>query len=224
MSYYARVEPIRPRMRFSAIEIRQILIAVAVMTVAFALVQIGGVFGIELSLRQLGGVFVPYVLLGSFIAVVTAFLLHELAHKVVAQRYGCFAEFRYYPMGLALGLLTAAAGFIFAAPGAVVISGPVTPRQHVRISAAGPGTNIALAALFIGLSFGFGLRGTLTTIRAFFGPVAFVNLFLGGFNLIPFPPLDGSKVFAVHKPLWAAMIATIVALYVIGSRLGVFVL
>lgn len=225
MSYYVRIEPPgrRRAMRFSSIEVRQILIAVTALTIAFALALGGGLAGVGFLFGSAeGAIALLIVLAASFVAVVTAFLLHELAHKAVAQRYGCAAEFRYYPMGLVLGLLTAAFGFIFAAPGAVVIAGSVTARQNVRISAAGPGTNLGLAALFIALAVGLGMAGRgLTDVAAsFVRIVAFVNVFLGGFNLIPFPPLDGSKIFAFDKVLWVMMIVALVAVGATGFYLG----
>lgn len=211
-------------MRFSSQEVVQIFVAVAALTLAFALVLAGGLARIDALIRSGGPLLLLFVIGASFIAVVTAFLLHELAHKALAQRYGCFAEFRYYPMGLLLGILTAAFGFIFAAPGAVMISGPVNPRQHVRISAVGPGTNLVVAVLFVGLAVAIGATGSLTAdlTSILVSTVAFVNLFLGGFNLIPFPPLDGSKIFAFDKPLWVGMVVLLALVYVGGRSVGVF--
>src|SRR6266540_1747740 len=137
-------------MRFSGSELTQIIVAVAALTLAFTIAQIGGVYAIGFTGRSLE--LLGLIALASFVAVITAFLLHELAHKALAQRYGCHAEFRAFPMGLLLGILTAAFGFLFAAPGAVMISGSVSPRQNARISAAGPGTNFVLAATFFGLA------------------------------------------------------------------------
>jgi len=209
-------------MRFSGFEIRQILIAVAAMTLAFALVFLGGVYGLS-DIRFLGPVGLALVFGSSFVAVVTAFLLHELAHKAVAQRYGCFAEFRAYPMGLVLGIITAAMGFLFAAPGAVMVSGAVNGRQNARISAAGPGTNLALGAGFIGVAILLGVSADPIANAAsyFVGNIAFVNLFLGGFNLVPFPPLDGSKILASDRVLWVALVVTLVALGYGGWTAGV---
>ena len=87
----------------------------------------------------------------SFIAVGTAFIFHELAHRQVAKHFGCHAEFRAWKIGLiasiALPLLTMGR-FLFAAPGAVYIYGPhITRKQNGLISLAGPATNIVLAVL-----------------------------------------------------------------------------
>jgi Zn-dependent protease len=211
-------------MRFSPFEVKHILLAVGAMTLAFSFATVGGIYAFLGALDEGGPVLIGIIVLSSFVAVITAFLLHELMHKRVAQRYGCYAEFRAYPMGLLLGVFTAAFGFMFAAPGAVMVSGQVSSRQHVRISAAGPATNLVLGAAFVGLAFLLGatLNPLASLVSYFVASIAFVNLFLGFFNLIPFPPLDGSKIFAFDKPLWVAMIAATAALYAVGWYVGVF--
>lgn len=223
MSAWATVRPDRG-LRFSGEEIRQILVAVGAMTLAFMFALVGGIRGVENAWRDSGGVGILILLVASFVAVVTAFLLHELAHKVVAQRYGCFAEFRYSLMGLAIGVLTGAFGFLFAMPGAVMISGHVDARQNVRISAAGPGTNLSIAAAFTAVAYvlGFSKLALADVVSFLVGTIAFVNLFLGFFNLLPFPPLDGSKIFASNKPVWGAMLGVTAALYFAGNYLRVF--
>jgi len=60
------------------------------------------------------------------IGVGSGFLLHELAHKFTAQRYGFVADYEASPIGLllAIGLsIFTNGGFVFAAPGAVMIRG-----------------------------------------------------------------------------------------------------
>jgi Zn-dependent protease len=64
------------------------------------------------------------------IGVGTGFLLHELAHKFTAQRYGFVADYEASPMGLvlAIGLSIFTNGsFVFAAPGAIMIHGKKVP-------------------------------------------------------------------------------------------------
>ena len=63
------------------------------------------------------------------------------------------------------------------------------------VAFAGPGVNIILALIF-GLAirlFGTQLDPALLTA---FGTIAYVNMLLALFNLIPIPPLDGSKVLS----------------------------
>lgn len=211
-------------MRFSRVEIVQILVAVAAMTLAFTMALAGGALRLVELARSDGALPIAFLVVASFVAVFSAFLLHELAHKAVAQRYGCLAEFRYSLQGLALGIVTATLGLMFAAPGAVVIAGNVNARQNVRISAAGPGTNLTVAIVFIAIAF---LLGSSTSAVAnlgslLIGTVAFVNVFLGVFNLLPFPPLDGFKIFTLNRPLWIAMLVSAIALFFVGSFLGVF--
>jgi Zn-dependent protease len=85
------------------------------------------------------------------------FLFHELAHKFVAQRYGCFAEFRSFDNMLLLALIMSFFGFIFAAPGAVMIAGHLTRSQNGKISAAGPTMNILVSLFFLPLIFSSGI-------------------------------------------------------------------
>src|SRR3989338_9385534 len=88
----------------------------------------------------------------SAMTVGAGFLLHELGHKVTAQKYGCFAEFRSFDNMLILAIAMSFFGFIFAAPGAVIISGHVSKRRNGKISAAGPLVNLTLALVFLFLS------------------------------------------------------------------------
>lgn len=59
------------------------------------------------------------------------------------------------------------------------------------VAVAGSATNLLLAVIF-GLIVRYGaLAGFDATALSLAADIAFVNLFLGLFNLIPFPPLDG---------------------------------
>ncbi len=136
------------------------------------------------------------------ITVGLGFLLHELAHKIVALHYGCVAEFRAYSNMLLLMIVLAFFGFVFAAPGAVVIDGPVGIRRNGKISAAGPATNIVLAFLFLGLA-----KSTSSSLGISIGNYGFmINSWLALFNLIPIWNLDGRKVLNWSKPVYALMV------------------
>jgi Zn-dependent protease len=69
-----------------------------------------------------------------------------------------------------------------------------------KIAAAGPLSNFLLAAvfgIFVRLAMAAGVSANLVT---FFAIVVIINLALGIFNLIPIPPLDGSKVLFAFLP------------------------
>jgi Zn-dependent protease len=77
-------------------------------------------------------------------------VLHELAHKFTAMRFGYWAEFRKDNQMLLIAVVLAAlAGVVFAAPGATVVYGDrIGRRENGLISAAGPATSLALALGF----------------------------------------------------------------------------
>jgi len=166
-------------------------------SIAFALV-LGG-FSMSYEFAMYLGI--------AFFTVGLGFLLHELAHKVVAQRYGCFAEFRAWNAMLILMLATSVLGIILAAPGAVLISGPVGKRRNGIISVAGPVVNIVLAIAFLFLFFVLPV-GKLVAVNGFT-----INIWLALFNMIPVWNLDGKKVLAWSKPAYFGVLGASLLLF-----------
>lgn len=138
------------------------------------------------------------------LAVGTGFLLHELSHKYVAIHFGAKAEFRAWNTGLLFALAVAFLfRFIFAAPGAVYIYGKnVTLRENGIISVAGPLMNIVIGIIGLGI---MSLYGPSSQIGSVAQIVASINLYLAMFNLLPLFILDGAKVFAWNKLVWALL-------------------
>ncbi len=170
------------KLQFGARELRDLLIAWVVLGLAFAVFFAGG------GRRFLAAD--PLGLFGvSLLSAGVAFLLHELAHKVVAVRFGQLAAFRADYGMLFLALMSAFAGFIFAAPGAVHHRGRLTARQRGLIALAGPVTNLVLAVLFLPLAL---WGGPFLAQVGSYG--VFINLLLAAFNMLPFGPLDGRTV------------------------------
>ena len=162
-----------------------------------------------------GGIFTFKFVLFFAVSLVTAgigFLLHELGHKFVAQHYGCVAEFRAFNQMLYLAVgLAAVIGFIFAAPGAVMISGHITRKENGIISAAGPIVNYVLGVGF--LIAGLFFQGQLIDIVISVGFM--INMWLGLFNMLPFGNFDGRKIYQWNMPVWIAMVAFGIALMVV---------
>lgn len=61
------------------------------------------------------------------------------------------------------------------------------------VAFAGPLSNICIAVVF-GLILRFGFTSLSSPLQQMFALIAYINLILATFNLIPIPPLDGSKI------------------------------
>jgi len=153
----------------------------------------------------------------SAITVGSGFLLHELGHKYVAQRYNAWAEFRSFDRMLLLAILMSFFGFIFAAPGAVFIRGMIDYKRNGKISAAGPLVNYVLALVFGALFF------TGIAPLVYLGMFGFtVNAWLGLFNMIPLGNFDGVKILKWNKLVYGSMVGAGVVLVGLSFNLGLF--
>jgi Zn-dependent protease len=172
------------------------------------------VVGIGLSLFFYQGFFGSWgwIVLTAFSGLLmVSFLTHEIAHKVIAQRRGLWAEFRLTLWGAVITVFSIFLPFKLIAPGAVMISGSANPGEIAKISIAGPITNIVFSSVFLGA----------TLIPNPFSPIIFLlayfNGFIAVFNLIPFGILDGYKIFSWSKRLWAIPFAVSIALTLISA-------
>jgi Zn-dependent protease len=169
------------RFTFSIRELKEMGISAFVLGFVFA-------WYFDKGIPSLGSIF------NALVAVGAAFILHETAHKLAAQKYGCWAEYKMWETGLIIAFFSVILlDIVFAAPGAVYITPGyygITKRENGIISISGPLTNILLALIFHFLNFKLGV---------------IINAWLAFFNMIPFPPLDGSKVIAWSIPNWAAI-------------------
>lgn len=148
------------------------------------------------------------LLLSWIVWIVIAISLHELGHGIAAIRQGDrtpierghmtwnpwihmgpISLIAFAVMGLAWGLM------------------PVDPDRfregrtgEIKVALAGPAVNAILAALCLGLlalTHAIGIEGAALEILATFAWVGvYLNVTLTLFNLIPVPPLDGSRVLA----------------------------
>ncbi len=153
------------------------------------------------------------------------FLLHEMAHKFIAIRFGYWAEFvKDNTMLLIAVVMAAMVGFVFAAPGATVIVSrdgrTLTLKENGIISAAGPAINLVLCVVFAALLF---LVGGVATIKngnilAILGLAGIqINAMLAAFNLLPISILDGRKILA-----WNAVIFIVLIVAAFGTLIASF--
>ncbi len=147
-------------------------------------------------------------------------IMHEVAHGWMASRKGDqTARFmgrltlnpvsHFDALGAAVFLLTSlGTGFIFgwAKPVPVDPRYFKKPKQGMAVTAlAGPVSNLLLAVLFLGIGKVIYLYAPYSEgMNVFFEwclfTVAPMSVGMGLFNLIPIPPLDGSKVLAMFLP------------------------
>ena len=186
--------------RFTKKEIRDLIISFIVIALGFTILYSNGDYS-HITL------IFPVVMIG----VGAGFIFHELGHKFSAMHYGYYAEYELWPTGLLIALVSSFFGFIFAAPGAVVIySNGMEERTNGIISIAGPLVNIALGLIFFIIlgslgNFIYTETGAIVALICVLGTR--INFFLAAFNLLPIPPLDGSKVLSWSVPIWVITFA-----------------
>ena len=195
-------------LEFSEREIRDLVVAWLALGVAFTLLlerQLVAALDLGGQLTSLSPGAVAETLLVSLLTVGVGFLLHELAHKVVAVRFGQVAAFRADYRMLGFAVVGALVGFLFAAPGAVVHRGRITAKQNGLIALAGPVTNLLLAVVFLVPFLAVLAAGTSGFLAEVASRGLQINLLLAGFNMLPFGPLDGRKIRAWSTLVWAVV-------------------
>ena len=201
---------------FSRLEINHLVISMFILTLSFTFALTPFNLRLGFNLYNL-----PYGLTLSFIAITTAFFFHEISHKFMAQKYGLWAEYRMFPQGLLiafiLGLLS---GFVFAAPGAVMFQGGARNYETGRIAMAGPMANIIIALITLPLYlFVFYETEFLGTITGF---ICYINAFLAVFNLLPFGPLDGTKIIRWNATIWIIMLILSITVFTVTISNTIF--
>ena len=181
---------------FSKTEIEHLTQATIAFAIALGLMFSGGLMGALANTNR----FVEY----SFIGLLTftpGFLVHEIAHKIQARKYGCWAEFRASPSGLRFGVILAALiGIVLMAPGAVMVAGNTTREQFGKIALAGPVSNVVLWCIGLVCAVAFGGSDPIIDVLIRFWLIA--NSVLGAFNMLPFGPLDGKKIRTWSVPIF----------------------
>jgi Zn-dependent protease len=165
---------------FTNVELRDMVITVLVLAIVYAFPDIMNFVTVAL----------PIVLI--------SFVLKQFGHKLMARRLNCTTTYKIHPIALVLSFFTllfkSAFGFVsmvvgymetvpykFGRWGIKVVK--LTPYDLGIITLAGLAVNLLLAYTFV----------------FFDGPlpraIVEINAMIVLFNLIPIPPLDGSKIF-----------------------------
>jgi Zn-dependent protease len=146
-----------------------------------------------------------------FLAIfISAFLIHEFAHKFLAQYYGSWAEFRAQMYGLIVTAISAVPfmPFKFIAPGAVMV-GLSDRNKFGRVALIGPLTNLVMGFIFL-------ISTYLYPYHSYLYAGASFNAWIAMFNLLPFGTLDGQKIFEWNKIAWGSTMAITMILFVIA--------
>lgn len=190
-------------------EWKDLFIAWVAISVSFALIFI------REMITQVGVHFIDIITIFgvAFVTAGISFVLHEMAHKFTAMKFGFWAEFQKDSQMLLVAIgLAALVGIVFAAPGVTMIYGTyITREQNGKISLSGPLTNLMLCIPFGALSFlnPLGMIGLVGMVGLQ------VNAMIAFFNMLPFGILDGKKIIAWNIPVFIATFAI-----ALGTLLG----
>jgi Zn-dependent protease len=188
-------------LRFSKVEILHLVIATAL------------VAAVGMSLYR-------FQFRWDFLAIfISAFVIHELGHKFLAQFYRAWAEFRVLFYGAVITAISALPifPFKFIAPGAVMISGNLSVARYGRVSLIGPLTNLAMGAGFLCV---YLILAAIDSANPILLVGVRFNGFIGFFNMIPFMGLDGQKIFGWNKIVWLLAMAGAIGLFIGGDLLS----
>jgi Zn-dependent protease len=153
------------------------------------------------------------------------FLIHEFAHRQTGRKFKLPAKFRLLTFGIlltAMGIvLYFSVGFPpFALPGAVVVIGLERKDQAGKCKAAGPTSNLIIALVLLPIAFIMAYLQVGFEYFLLFVLGAYMNSFLGLFNMLPIGLLDGHEILKYKKGLWIFLFVLLLSL-VIFEMVGV---
>ncbi len=128
-----------------------------------------------------------WMALSAVTGLAVSIIAHELAHSLVARRFGT--------------PVSSITLFLFGGIAALEEE-PDNPRAEFLIAMAGPAMSASLALVFHGLAGALALPdGTPSSAAAVFDYLALLNMILAVFNLVPAFPMDGGR--ALRAGIWA---------------------
>lgn len=163
-------------------------------------------------LRGASGIEIAILFLARLFVVFCTLPVHEYAHAFVADKLGdktarLSGRLTLNPLAhidILGAIMILFVGFGYAKPVPVNPRNFKNPKKGMALTAlAGPFSNILMAVVFMFLSNVLYLFGSSLFVQAFyvfFSFAASINIGLAVFNLIPIPPLDGSRVLELLIP------------------------
>ena len=151
------------------------------------------------------------------IALIFSVMIHEIAHGYVAERLGDDTARRagrltlnpikhidiFGSIVLPFILLLSNVGIILGWAKPVPYNPSNLSKDYkngpLKVALAGPLSNV-LILVILGLVARFGVNYLSPTAIGLLGFVGYLNIFLAVFNLVPIPPLDGSKILPYIFP------------------------
>lgn len=186
-------------MLFRIKELRNLVISVLVISAAFAVQNLSLDFFLQ-----------------CFLLVVISYSLHEALHSLISSSEGIYSRCDVWPLGilvtLASGILSGGVA-VLALPSIIRLRESETARWRKEsfeiapwdvgvASISGPLSNLVLATGFFALFKFYGL--------AIFELGALINFWIAFANLIPWPPIDGSKIMSWDRWVWFLSLAAAV--------------
>lgn len=196
-------------------ELRDLVIAFIIITIAFTISNVGLDTHAFISI-------LPIIMVG----VGLGFIFRELGQKFIAMKYGYQAEFKAWPIGLLIAIVSSFFGLVFAFSGEVkVYADNLSDEMIGRIAVAGPMANMVLALISLVIAV---LTSPLKSqsiilelIFLIFGVAYSVNSFLAAFNLLPFYTLDGIKVMKWNVGVWIVVFVFAAFMMLLSITIGV---
>lgn len=160
----------------------------------------------------------PLVFVTRLFIIFTLMPIHEFAHAYVADKLGDptarnMGRLTLNPLAhvdMIGGLMLVLTGFGFAKPVQVNAGNFINPKRGMAVvAAAGPISNIIVSFILLiiiklmallGYYTGLSYTGFFVFLMHFIMLLCSINLSLAVFNLLPVPPLDGSKVIGLFLP------------------------
>jgi Zn-dependent protease/predicted transcriptional regulator len=145
----------------------------------------GTILGLELGFGELDTDSATKLLLGAVAALIffATIVAHELAHSYLALRQG--VNIKSITLMIFGGV-------------AAMEEIPKKPREEMTMALAGPGASLVIGIGALGTRYAVGLwdgdQLTVEALSAMLGLIAFYNILLAGFNLLPALPMDGGRV------------------------------